>query len=106
MSAIHQTPQWRKLAKARLAIARERNEPCARCGLAIDYTLSGMHRWGPQVDHLYAAAVHPHLALDARYLSVSHRTCNQRHGAALGGRVVAARKRARQQGQPGASRRW
>ena len=101
MSAIHHSHAWAKLAKARRALAEQRQEPCYRCGLPIDYTLSGMHKWGPQVDHTLAATLHPGLAMDPRLLAVSHRWCNQRHGARLGGKAAKRKRPAVIVGQQG-----
>ena len=47
-------PRWRKVQRARLALAEAAREPCARCGQPIDHKMSGMHPMGP--DHRPHAA--------------------------------------------------
>ena len=108
MSAIHHTSAWAKLARQVKTIAAREGWPCHRCGNPIDYTLSGMHRWGPQVEHTIPATLAPDLAHDPRHLAVSHRTCNQRHGARLGGKIAQKRRRGTPPTPPppGSSRRW
>jgi 5-methylcytosine-specific restriction endonuclease McrA len=104
------TVQWQQLRKRVIARARYRADPCYRCGQPIDYTLSGRHMWGPTADHILSIAEHPELAYNEELIGVSHRTCNLRYGAALGGRRRAA-KRAALNGrgptrQPNYEARW
>jgi 5-methylcytosine-specific restriction endonuclease McrA len=88
MSAVHHSWRWQKVRQVRLDAAIRAAEPCYRCGAPIDYTLSGRHAHGPQVDHLHPAALRPDLAYEITNLAVSHRACNQKHGARLGGLAV------------------
>jgi 5-methylcytosine-specific restriction endonuclease McrA len=104
------TVQWQQLRKRVIASAQYRGDSCYRCGQPIDYTLSGRHMWGPTVDHTYSIAEHPELAYVDSLLKVSHRRCNLRYGASLGGRRLAA-KRAALNGhtptpQPNYEARW
>lgn len=79
--------------------------PCCLCGRPIDTSLSGMAKWGPTVEHHVPVSVlRRHaatwadlvaLCCDVSTWGIAHRTCQQRQGASMGGRVIAARKAAR-----------
>lgn len=109
MSRAHHDPRWAPLRKARHTAAAQANEPCWRCGWPIDYTLPGTHWAGPQVDHAIPVSQAPHLAYVWENLRIAHKRCNQRHGASLGNKGRAAKKRANQPDNKknvGASRNW
>jgi 5-methylcytosine-specific restriction endonuclease McrA len=104
------TTRWQAIRKRAIARARSRGDPCYRCGKPIDYRLSGRHMWGATVDHVLPVAKHPELTYNESLLAVSHRTCNLRNGASLGGKRLAA-KRAALNGrtptpQPNYEARW
>jgi 5-methylcytosine-specific restriction endonuclease McrA len=104
------TTRWQAIRKRVIARARYRQDPCFRCGGVIDYTLSGRHMWGPTADHILSIAEHPEHAYNENLIAVSHRTCNLRWGASLGGKRLAA-KRAALNGrtptqQPNYEARW
>jgi 5-methylcytosine-specific restriction endonuclease McrA len=86
------TTQWQQIRKRVIAWARYRGDPCYRCGLPIHYTLSGRHPYGPTCDHVLSIAEHPEHAYNEHLLAVSHRTCNLRSGASLGGKRLAAKR--------------
>jgi 5-methylcytosine-specific restriction endonuclease McrA len=88
------TVQWQQIRKRIIAWARYRGDPCFRCGQPIDYRLSGRHPFGATVDHVLSIAEHPELAFVESLLKVSHRTCNLRYGASLGGKRLAAKRAA------------
>ena len=88
------TVQWQQIRKRVIDRARYLADPCYRCGQPIDYTLSGRHTWGPTVDHTYSIAEHPELTFNESLLAVSHRQCNLRYGASLGGKRLAAKRAA------------
>ena len=73
--------------RQRLTIAEANNEPCARCGQPIDYTLDRRTRWGATADHINPLAHgHPELVpLDQ--LAPAHHTCNSKHGSTIGHQI-------------------
>jgi 5-methylcytosine-specific restriction endonuclease McrA len=91
MAKVHQSWAWQQLRRARLQAAIRAGEPCWRCGLPIDYGLPGTHPHGPHLDHVRPVALYPALALDPGNTRWAHRVCNERAGASLGGRIVAAK---------------
>jgi 5-methylcytosine-specific restriction endonuclease McrA len=88
------TVRWQQIRKRVIDRARYRGDPCHRCGQPINYTLSGRHMWGATVDHVYSIAEHPELTYTETLLAVSHRRCNLRNGASLGGKRLAAKRAA------------
>jgi hypothetical protein len=91
---IRHTPAWQKIRRRVVAAARARDDPCAKCGLPINYSASGRTPTGPSVDHAYPLVTHPGLALDESLLQVVHTTCN----ASAGGRLGRARQKAARNG--------
>jgi 5-methylcytosine-specific restriction endonuclease McrA len=88
------TTRWQQIRKRVIDRARHRGDPCFRCGQPINYTLSGRHPYGPTVDHILSIAEHPEYAYNETLLAVSHRQCNLRYGASLGGKRLAAKRAA------------
>jgi hypothetical protein len=88
------SPAWQRLRRRVVAAARARDDPCATCGRAIDYSASGRTAGGPSVDHAYPLITHPELALEESLLRIVHTRCN----ASLGGRLGRARQRAARNG--------
>jgi hypothetical protein len=66
--------------------------------------------WGPTPDHILSIAEHPELTYTESLLAVSHRTCNVRCGAKLGGKRLAAKRNALNGGtqtqRPNYEARW
>lgn len=76
------TRAWKKVRAARLAIAAAHDEPCWRCGQAINYRLPGTHPYGPTGDHVDPVGTGGR-PLDITNVKPAHRTCNLRHGSTL-----------------------
>lgn len=95
MSAHHaQLNRWRlaDIRRQRLAAAAANNEPCHRCGGAIDYSLDGRTRWGPQADHIIPLSQGNTNPYDPAGLAPAHAHCNRSHGATTGNRQRRSRQ--------------
>lgn len=95
---------WRQLRTKTLARAAAEAAPCWRCGGAINYSLSGLAKWGPTAGHKIDRAAGG-AALNPANVAPEHRHCNITAGASLGGRTVKAGRR-RGARSPSASRSW
>jgi hypothetical protein len=69
------------LRATRLRIAAANDEPCCRCGKAIDYTLHGNSIWGPTLDHLTPIGLGGEEKTTLDMVAPAHRRCNIQHGA-------------------------
>lgn len=95
---------WRQLRTKVLARAAAEAAPCWRCGGAINYSLSGLAKWGPTAGHKIDRAAGG-AALNPANVGPEHRHCNITAGASLGGRTVKAKQR-RGARSAGTSRPW
>ena len=84
MSNDHHTHAYRKARTARLALARQRNDPCAladtypdTCPGWIDYTLTYPHPWSPTAEHGHPVR---HGGNHNTITGVAHLHCQQRQG--------------------------
>lgn len=75
--------EWKEISAQRLRIARMHQEPCIRCGQAIDYTISGRNESGPTIDHLDPVAITGTEFATLDRLAPAHRVCNTKHGREL-----------------------
>jgi hypothetical protein len=84
---------WNTLRLQRLAMAREDDEPCCRCGGQIHYELSGNHPFGPTIDHLDPLVMGHSEIVPLDRLAPSHQRCNASHGGKQIAALVAEGKR-------------
>lgn len=77
-------PGWNALRRRALKAFERDDQPCCRCGGAIDYSLSGLNAFGPTVDHLDPLALGGAVLPDMDRLAPAHHKCNARHGGRLG----------------------
>lgn len=81
--------EWIKFSRRVIAMHREMDTPCVRCGRPIDYALPGSALMGPTTDHLTPLMLGGELFPDLSMVGPAHRSCNSRHGALM----LAAQKR-------------
>lgn len=79
--------KWRRLRARRVAIGRDADEPCFRCGGPIDWDASGQSPMGPSADHIVPVALSGEEIVSLDELAVAHLSCNSAHGARLGARL-------------------
>lgn len=101
---FYRSAAWRQLRRKVLARAAAEGAPCWRCGGAIDYSLSGLVKWGPTVGHKIDRAAGG-AALNPANVGPEHRHCNVSDGASKGGRAVKS-KQQRGARSATASRAW
>ena len=68
----HSSYRWQKERKRVIA---DSDGVCSWCGLIVDRTLSGNHRWGPVVDHGLELTEGGDLINNQ--LTLMHRQCNE-----------------------------
>ena len=85
MTITRNSATWRKLQRQFITSATQRNEPCALCGLPINYQAHNRNADNaPSVDHIRSWRDHPNLRTDPANLQIVHQSCNRSKGTTTG----------------------
>ena len=102
MSITRDSAAWRNLQRATINTAARRNQPCALCGLAINYNARNRNADNaPSVDHIKPWRDHPNLRTDPTNLQIVHQSCNRAKGVTSG--LPSISNQSRRWGQPAAA---
>lgn len=85
---VHKQYRYQKLRKAFRVLCAQRQSPCWRCGVPIDYTAPALASNAFELDHAEPVSIAPHLAYETSNFRPSCSRCNRSRGAKAA--VIAA----------------